>query len=71
MLSVPAPLDLGLAFRESREPMLVLDPDQDRVVEANPAAADLLGYDSAVLRGMPDSPPCGRAPPRVVCPVTL
>ncbi|WP_264051464.1 sigma 54-interacting transcriptional regulator [Methylobacterium flocculans] len=32
--------------------MLVLDPLADRIVDANPAAARLLGYDRAVLRAM-------------------
>ena len=39
-------------FEQHREPMLVLDPLADRIVDANPAAARLLGYDRAVLRAM-------------------
>ncbi|MCJ2081859.1 sigma 54-interacting transcriptional regulator [Methylobacterium sp. J-090] len=35
--------------------MLVLDPAADRIVDANPAAARLLGYDRAVLRAMAPS----------------
>lgn len=49
------PPELGLAFEESREPMLILDPPADRIIDANPAAADLLGYPRPTLRGMPAS----------------
>ena len=53
---MPGPSDqvagFGLAFEESREPMLVLDPGDDRIVDANPPAADLLGYSRPHLRGM-------------------
>jgi PAS domain S-box-containing protein len=44
--------DLGEVFEEHCEPMLVLDPDADRIVDANPAAARLLGYDRKTLRAM-------------------
>nr|WP_279601840.1 sigma 54-interacting transcriptional regulator [Methylobacterium sp. J-072] len=44
--------DLGPVFEQHREPMLVLDPVGDRIVDANPAAARLLGYDRVVLRAM-------------------
>ena len=44
--------DFGSVFEQHREPMLVLDPLADRIVDANPAAARLLGYDRAVLRAM-------------------
>lgn len=43
---------LGPVFEQHREPMLVLDPTEDQIVDANPAAAQLLGYDRAVLRAM-------------------
>ncbi|KAB1072447.1 sigma 54-interacting transcriptional regulator [Methylobacterium planeticum] len=42
----------GLAFEASREPMLVLDPVADRIVDANAAAARLLGYPRPALAGM-------------------
>ncbi|KAB1071200.1 sigma 54-interacting transcriptional regulator [Methylobacterium planeticum] len=44
--------DYGPVFEQHREPMLVLDPAADRIVDANSAAARLLGYDRAVLRAM-------------------
>ena len=44
--------DYGPVFEQHREPMLVLDPATDRIVDANSAAARLLGYDRAVLRAM-------------------
>nr|WP_279596631.1 sigma 54-interacting transcriptional regulator [Methylobacterium sp. J-001] len=44
--------DLGPVFEQHREPMLVLDPVGDRIVDANPAAVRLLGYDRVVLRAM-------------------
>ena len=47
--------DFGLAFEEGREPMLVLDPAADRIVDANPAAARLLGHPRGGLQGMPAS----------------
>lgn len=51
----PGHPEFGLAFEDSREPMMILDPPADRIVDANPAAADLLGYPRASLRGMPAS----------------
>jgi PAS domain S-box-containing protein len=44
--------DFGRIFEANPEAMLVLDPAQDRVVDANPAACRLLGYDRALLRNM-------------------
>ena len=41
------PLDVmlaGPAFESSIEPMLMLDPHADRILDANPAACTLLGY---------------------------
>jgi formate hydrogenlyase transcriptional activator len=44
-------LDLRTAaFDFSIEPTLLLDPDADLIVDANPAACALLGYDRALLR---------------------
>ena len=46
------PSDVGLraaAFEYSVEPTLLLDPDADRVLDANAAACRLLGYDRALL----------------------
>lgn len=40
------------AFDFAAEPMLLLDPHGDRVVEVNSAACKLLGYDRALLRQM-------------------
>ncbi|TXN46890.1 PAS domain S-box protein [Methylobacterium sp. WL30] len=42
--------DFGPVFEQHREAMLVLEPEADRIVDANPAAARLLGYDRAALR---------------------
>jgi PAS domain S-box-containing protein len=39
-----------LAFDYLVEPTLLLDPQADRIVDANPAACTLLGYDRALLR---------------------
>src|SRR6188768_517199 len=39
-----------LAFDHLVEPTLLLDPNADQVVDANPAACALLGYDRALLR---------------------
>ena len=39
-----------LAFDYLIEPTLLLDPHADQVVDANPAACALLGYDRALLR---------------------
>lgn len=52
--SAPArDLDLrGAAFDFAAEPMMLLDPHGDRVVDANPALCTLLGYDRALLRQM-------------------
>ncbi|GJD32581.1 Anaerobic nitric oxide reductase transcription regulator NorR [Methylobacterium adhaesivum] len=44
--------DFGAVFEQLPEPMLVLDPNADRIVDANPAAARLLGYDRETLRVM-------------------
>src|ERR1700737_3449432 len=40
----------AIAFDFSIEPTLLLDPDADLIVAANPAACALLGYDRALLR---------------------
>ncbi len=46
-------LDLrGAAFDFAAEPMMLLDPHSDRIVDANPAVCTLLGYDRALLRQM-------------------
>ncbi|HEY0220043.1 MAG TPA: sigma 54-interacting transcriptional regulator [Afipia sp.] len=39
-------------FDFSAAPLLLLDPKADQIVEANPAACALLGYDRALLRQM-------------------
>src|ERR1700712_4488986 len=39
-----------IAFDYSVEPTLLLDPHADQIVDANPAACALLGYDRALLR---------------------
>ncbi|MBI5323570.1 sigma 54-interacting transcriptional regulator [Bradyrhizobium sp.] len=39
-----------LAFDYLVEPTLLLDPQADQIVDANPAACTLLGYDRALLR---------------------
>jgi PAS domain S-box-containing protein len=44
--------DFGRIFEAAPEPMLVLNPATDRILDANPAACRLLGHDSAALRGM-------------------
>ena len=44
--------DFGSVFEQHREAMLVLEPEADRIVDANPAAARLLGYDRAALRAV-------------------
>jgi len=41
----------GLVFEDCAEAMLAVDPYGDRVLDANPAACRLLGYDRAALRG--------------------
>ena len=44
-------LDLRtLTFDYLVEPTLLLDPHADEIVDANPAACTLLGYDRALLR---------------------
>ena len=51
--STAAPQDAGLraaAFEFGIEPTLLLDPHADLVLDANPAACTLLGYDRALLR---------------------
>ena len=42
---------LGLAFEHGADPALAIDPVNDRIVDANPRAATLLGYPRADLRG--------------------
>lgn len=42
----------GCIFEASVQSMLVLDPTEDRIVDANPAACRLLGYDRALLRSL-------------------
>ena len=39
-----------LAFDYLVEPTLLVDPDTDEIIDANPAACTLLGYDRALLR---------------------
>ncbi len=39
-----------LAFDHLAEATLLLDPQADQIVDANPAACALLGYDRALLR---------------------
>ncbi|MGD9837569.1 MAG: sigma 54-interacting transcriptional regulator [Afipia sp.] len=54
-LSVPAAKEADLwstAFDFSAEPLLLLDPHGDRIVDVNVAACVLLGYDRALLRQM-------------------
>src|SRR5690349_9797333 len=51
--STAAPHDADLratAFECSIEPTLLLDPHADVILDANPAACSLLGYDRALLR---------------------
>jgi formate hydrogenlyase transcriptional activator len=42
----------GPAFEANPEPMLVLAPEEDRIADANPAAARLLGHGRPALRGV-------------------
>lgn len=42
----------GAAFDFASQPMMLLDPYGDRIVDANPAVCTLLGYDRALLRQM-------------------
>lgn len=44
------PSDFGIAFDGNHDPMLVVAPLMDRIVDANPAAAGLLGLSRASLR---------------------
>jgi PAS domain S-box-containing protein len=44
--------EFGRIFEVAAEPMLVLHPATDRVMDANPAACRLLGYDRSVLAEM-------------------
>src|SRR3954471_8831761 len=51
--STATPQDAGLhavAFEFAVEPTLLLDPHADLILDANPAACTLLGYDRALLR---------------------
>jgi len=52
----PAPgrdFDLRIAaFDFASDPMMLIDPHGDRIVDANPAVCRLLGYDRALLRQM-------------------
>ncbi len=50
-LATAQPHDLRtIAFDYSVEPTLLLDPHADQIIDANPAACTLLGYDRALLR---------------------
>jgi PAS domain S-box-containing protein len=42
----------GAAFDFASEPMMLIDPHGDRIVDANPAVCTLLGYDRALLLQM-------------------
>jgi len=44
--------EFGRIFEACPEAMLVLMPAEDRIIDANPAACRLLGYDRDILRGM-------------------
>ena len=47
----PQDIDLhAAAFESAVEPALLLDPHADLILDANPAACTLLGYDRALLR---------------------
>ena len=51
--STAPPQDVELraaAFESSIEPTLLVDPHADLILDANPAACTLLGYDRALLR---------------------
>src|SRR5215216_6948849 len=51
--STAPPQDVDLhaaAFEFGIEPMLLLDPYADLILDANPAACTLLGYDRALLQ---------------------
>ena len=48
--STAPPQDVELrasAFEFAIEPMLLIDPHADQILDANPAACTLLGYDRA------------------------
>ncbi|TGD99284.1 sigma 54-interacting transcriptional regulator [Methylobacterium nonmethylotrophicum] len=51
-MAQPTRLSPGPAFEAAPEAMLILDPDADAVLDANPAAERLLGYDRHALRAM-------------------
>src|SRR5262245_2716551 len=44
--------DFGRIFEASAEPMMVLDPAADRILDANPAACRLLGHGRGAVREM-------------------
>ena len=46
-----APGAFGPVFEAGPDPMLVLEPEEDRIADANPAAARLLGAARSALRG--------------------
>lgn len=50
-----SPAPYGPAFDENGEAMLVFEPLADRIADANPAAARLLGHPQSALRTMPVS----------------
>jgi PAS domain S-box-containing protein len=47
-----AAADFGRIFDAAPEPMLALNPASDRILDANPAACRLLGYERTALRDM-------------------
>ena len=47
-----SPAGFGRIFEAAPAPMIALNPATDRVLDANPAASQLLGYDRAMLREM-------------------
>ena len=44
--------DFGLVFDAGAEAMLVLDPEADQIIDANDAAARMLGHGRVALRAM-------------------
>ncbi|MDP4005335.1 sigma 54-interacting transcriptional regulator [Methylobacterium sp. NEAU K] len=46
-----APGEFGPVFEANPDAMLVVEPKADRIVDANPAAARMLGYPRTALRG--------------------
>lgn len=50
--SSAASADFGRIFEAAPEPMLVLNPAADRILDGNPAACRLIGYDRTALREM-------------------